>query len=143
MINLKKYITIIFHKFIFPIMFIFGISPIDIAHVTADIISDNYHSYVENGEFISIKEGMNWLNKELKSEISKDDLSSFRVVTKDELIVRKSKKVNSRISGKLYKTDVVQILEKRKNWTYILYSNYEEDDVIEGWVQTRYIKQIK
>ena len=93
--------------------------------------------------FDSDKIAIKWLNNELKQDVPTQLTNNFRIVTKDDLVVREGKKVDSRIKGKLNSKDVVQIIEKKRNWTYISYSNYEDNEYVEGWVFTKYLKQIK
>lgn len=72
--------------------------------------------------------------------------NKLRVVTKQDLVVREGKNKDSRIVGKLDVGNVVQILEKKKNWVYVSYVNRNNDEVsevIEGWTLTRYVKRIK
>lgn len=124
-------------------MLFLGISPLDLAIVTFDAVEDNYYSFVENSKLLSVEENLNGATKELRRVLSKDDLKSFRIVTKNELIVRDGKKLNTKINGKLNKSDVIQIVEKERNRTYIIFYNKENDEVIKGWVSTRYLKKIK
>lgn len=49
---------------------------------------------------------------------------------------------DSRIAGTLDTGYVVQIIEKKRNWTYVLYSDPSEGVVIEGWTNTKYLKKI-
>jgi len=91
----------------------------------------------------SEKEALAWINKEIKKETSTQLIKNFRIVSKEGLIVREGKRKDSRMVGQLDVGYIVQILEKRKNWTYILYSDYESNEVIEGWVYTRYLKKIE
>ena len=58
-------------------------------------------------------------------------------------LLYKQQTKNSRKDGTLTFGDVVQIIEKRKNWSYVVYSSFEDEKVIEGTVFTRYLKQIK
>lgn len=91
-----------------------------------------------NSETYTVKN----INYELKREIPNEFRSVFRIVVKDGLIVRDNKKVNSNINGILNSKDIIKIVEKNKNWTYIEFTS-EDDEFIEGWVFTRYLKQIK
>ena len=106
-------------------------------------VMQSYIHYEQEGMFQSKIAGINWMNDELKKDVSSQIINNFRIVAKDNLIVREGKRKDSRIAGKLDTGYVVQILEKKKNWSYVLYSNYESDEVIEGWTFTRYLKQIK
>lgn len=125
------------------LMWFFGVSPIDIVNVTVSIIAEKYQHYVEHDEFNSVKESLKWLNNEIKEDVSKEDLKNLRIITKNNLIAREENRVASGISAKLNSGDVVQIIDKKKNWTYVLLSNYEDDEIKEGWVFTRYLKKIK
>lgn len=83
------------------------------------------------------------INDELKKDIPRKIKPIFRIVIKDNLIVRNNNKVNSKINGELNSKDIVRIKEKNRNWTHVEYVNHDKDVFIEGWVFTRYLKQIK
>lgn len=102
-----------------------------------------YLDYQDQGLFSSEKSSVKWLNEELKKDVSEQITKNFRIVIKDNLVVYEQKTKNSRINGRLKTGNVVQIIEKRKNWSYIIYSNFEEEQYFEGWVFTRYLKKIK
>ncbi|WP_176555867.1 SH3 domain-containing protein [Virgibacillus ndiopensis] len=106
-------------------------------------VIQSYIHHEQEGTFQSERAGIKWVNDELKKDVSSQITNNFRIVTKKNLIVREAKRKDSRIAGKLNTGYVVQILEKKKNWSYVLYSNYQNDEVIEGWAFTRYLKQIK
>ena len=106
-------------------------------------IMDYYEEHIAEDTSKSDRESINWLNDELKKNVSQQITQNFRIVTKDDLAVRTGKGMDTRIKGQLNHGDVVQILEKKKNWTYVSFSNYKNEEVIEGWVFTRYLKQIK
>lgn len=52
----------------------------------------------------------------------------------DDFSVREGKTVNSKIIDKLDYGDVFKIVEKKKNWVYIQFSNYEDSEYKEGVV---------
>jgi len=117
-----------------------------VVEFTEDRVIPVMQSYIHNeqeGTFQSERAGIKWINDELKKDASRQIVNNFRIVTKESLIVREGKRKDSRIAGKLATGYVVQILEKKKNWSYVLYSDYENKEVIEGWTFTRYLKQIK
>ena len=70
-------------------------------------------------------------------------LSSFRVVTATSLNVRKLGSTKSDVVGKLYLGDVVEVIEKGRNWSLISWQDTESDVVVRGWVFSRYLKAIK
>lgn len=103
--------------------------------------------FVEDRVIPAYQSVTDYIEKEYFDSNEKNTLNdihkNFRIVTKDNLVVREGEKVDSGINGKLNSRDVVQIVKKKRNWTYVFYSNYEDDLVIEGWVFTRYLKEIK
>ena len=62
-----------------------------------------------------------------------------RIVSKDNLKVYKRKKVNSAVVYRLQFGDVVQIVLKHRNWSYIRYFDHMKEEYIEGWTLTRYL----
>lgn len=68
--------------------------------------------------------------------------SSFRMVVKDELPVRRSNKMKSRIKYYLDFGSMVKIEYKNKNWTKVGYTNAYTEEMETGWVLTRYIKRL-
>lgn len=75
-------------------------------------------------------------------EVDNSFYNIFRVVTKDELEVRRSSKMKSGVKYYLNFGDLVQIEHKNKNWTKISYTNMFTDEREIGWVLTRYIKRL-
>ncbi|MDY0409034.1 SH3 domain-containing protein [Paracerasibacillus soli] len=106
-------------------------------------VVQSYTYHEEEGIFQSEKTSVKWIKDELKKDVSNQITNNFRVVSKNNLVVREGKSKDSRISGTLNAGYVVQIVEKRKNWTYVIYSDYENQQIVEGWVFTRYLEQIK
>lgn len=107
------------------------------------VVIDYYEQHIAEDKSKTDRESVRWLNDELKKDVSQQITQNFRIVTKNDLEVRKGKSIDAKIQGKLNHGDVVQIIEKKRNWTYISFSNYQDGEVIEGWVFTRYLKQIK
>ncbi|MBF0706609.1 SH3 domain-containing protein (plasmid) [Alkalihalobacillus hwajinpoensis] len=65
-----------------------------------------------------------------------------RLVIKDNLYVRSNKKKQSNIVDVLNIGNIVRIIEKNRNWTFVEYEN-GDGELERGWVNTRYIKQIR
>ncbi|MGY0694071.1 SH3 domain-containing protein [Virgibacillus sp. FSP13] len=137
-------------KIVFIFIFVYFIpalnSIIQTAEYTEDILIPKVQSFIEHqqeGLFPSKNASIKWLNKELKKDVSEQITKNFRIVIKDDLVAYKQKTKDSRKVGTLKVGYVVQIIEKRKNWSYVVYSSFEDNQVIEGWVFTRYLKQIK
>lgn len=69
-------------------------------------------------------------------------IENFRIVNAKELNVREQGSPKSRIIGKLYLNQCVEVLDKINYWTKIKYVNKEKDINIVGWVYTRYLSYI-
>ncbi|ARB39359.1 SH3 domain-containing protein [Bacillus subtilis] len=109
------------------------ISPIHQAFTSKYIIDEYIDKKPE-----SVEEAKNVLkeipmNKELKN--------NYRMVIKDTLVVRTNPKTKSNIAYVLNKSAIVFIIEKRKNWSRVLFRNEAGEDQ-SGWVYTRYIKKL-
>jgi len=98
----------------------------------------------------------NYLNKSEKKQISKQNnknanslpidrsvLNSFRQVDADKLHVRKQPSKSGEILGYLYFGQAVEIVEKKKNWTMVRWTDDNRGITIEGWTFTRYLKMFK
>jgi hypothetical protein len=98
----------------------------------------------------------NYLNKHEKKQIStqinesvisnvqsKEVLRNLRYVKADILCVRKNKSKSGQLIGHLNFGQVVEVLEKRKNWSLIKWEDETGQISIEGWVFTRYLKNFK
>ena len=88
------------------------------------------------------KQVSNHINKEVVNNIrAKEVLRHLRYVKADVLCVRKDKSSCGKLIGYLYFGQVVEIKEKRKNWTRIKWVDETGEISIEGWVFTRYLKK--
>jgi len=77
----------------------------------------------------------------IKTEIPRNFLAEYRFITADVLIVRLEGKRKSKIVGKLYFGQVVQLIRKNKNWSLVEWKDEDNDVFIRGWVFTRYLKK--
>src|SRR5690625_4800840 len=100
-------------------------------------IQENYNIHIENATFHSDKEGIKWLNDELTKEHLEQN---YRIVTKDNLAVRTEMKKNSHIVGTLQTGNIVQIIRKERNWSYVMYADPDNGDLFSGWTNTKYLK---
>lgn len=66
-------------------------------------------------------------------------IENFRIVQANELNVREEASSESKLIGKLYLNQCVEVLEKTKYWTKIKYVNEEKGIEICGWVYSRYL----
>jgi len=86
--------------------------------------------------------------KELKSTVNsaidnKSALSSLRYISADILNVRSSASQKSEVIGYLYFSSAVLVIEKKKNWTLVEWSDPDTGLKITGWVFSRYLKKFQ
>lgn len=96
----------------------------------------------------AVKEVRNITNKEcliIKNEVYK----RYRYINKDEVNIRENHKIDSYITKKIGKGDIVEVKIndegkkiRYKNWIYV---KYEDDDgnMYEGWLNNAYTKRIE
>lgn len=75
-------------------------------------------------------------------EISNDLLIGHRFVIADVLNVRDKGNRRSNLVGKLYFGQVVRVIEKRKDWSLIEWTDSDGESAIRGWVFSRYLKKL-
>ena len=139
-LSVKSIILFLYHFMLFLAAFT---QVAQYAENTVIPIVQSYIHHEQEGTFQSEKAAVKWINDELKKDVSSQITKNFRIVAKNDLVVREGKARDSRIAGKLNTGHVVQIVKKRKKWSYVIYSNYEDEQIVEGWVFTRYLRQIK
>lgn len=84
----------------------------------------------------------NTLNINIESKDARDELLKiYGYVSTDSLIMRQSNKVKSRAVHTLKFGQVIKVIHKDRNWTLVEYER--DEDVIRGWVFTRYISRFK
>ncbi|GGD49985.1 hypothetical protein GCM10012288_25030 [Malaciobacter pacificus] len=87
------------------------------------------------------------INKILVPEIKrvlKSKISNYRVVVVESYLnVRNKPKLKSKVIFHLTNGDLVEIINKQKNWTLIKKYDSEYETIIQGWVNTRYLLKIK
>lgn len=92
-----------------------------------ELITNAYGQYIE-------------INRMDNNEDSqKSFFEKFRVVNANELNVREEPGKDSRLVGKLYLNQCVEVIEKTKYWTKIKYESIEKGISIIGWVYSRYL----
>lgn len=95
------------------------------------VIEKNIKIEVNNTLIINVE------SKGLRDEFMK----IYAYVSTDKLIMRQSNKVKSRALHSLEFGQVVRIIHKDRNWTLVEYE--DDDNIIQGWVFTRYISKFK
>ena len=137
--SVKVIIKVVYHTVIFLSALV------SVFEYVEDRVIPVVQSYqAQKDMFQSEKAGIKWLNDELnKKDVSEQIIKKFRIVSKNGLPVYELKTKNSRTTGVLNVGYVVQISQKDRNWSYVIYTDHETGEYIEGWVFTRYLKQIK
>jgi hypothetical protein len=71
------------------------------------------------------------------------EISSFRFVKADILNVRTKPTIKSEKIDELYLGQVVQIIKKKRNWSFVEYLDASIGEIYSGWVFTRYLERFK
>ncbi len=74
--------------------------------------------------------------------VRQEERRQFRVVTKDELPAFRSNRRNSAKIGSLTAGQVVTVKFQKRNWTQIEWKDAGSQEMLTGWVFTRYLKKI-
>lgn len=101
-------------------------------------LEKEYNDFVHQNGRTVIKEIQEKASKMFEGNLKSDH---FKIISSKKLIVRLTNKRNSNVVGELYFGQLVQVVEKKRNWTKISYVDYEGNR-IEGWVYTRYLSNI-
>ncbi len=84
----------------------------------------------------------NTLSINIESSDVKDEIiKTYGYVSTDKLVMRRSNRVKSRAVHTLEFGQIIKIIHKDRNWTLVEYKN--DENVIRGWVFTRYISKFK
>jgi hypothetical protein len=83
------------------------------------------------------------ITKNIKQVLPNQSISQFRLVKCNILNVREGKSTKTKIIGYLTINNLVEIIQKDKNWCLVKHYNSENETIIQGWVFTRYLSQIK
>lgn len=80
------------------------------------------------------------IKNEIKSTNEKDIYREIRIVKENGLQVKRSNRRDSQTIGDLNIGEIVEITTKKKNWSRI--KIIKGNEIIEGWVYTRYLQKI-
>jgi len=99
-------------------------------------------------EILSSYQHQHIVKKEIVGGIKKyiqdsKQLTQFRIVSCDVLNVRQEKSTKSKIISHLSFGEVVEIIQKDKNWCLVRKYDSKNETMIQGWVFTRYLSRIK
>lgn len=70
-------------------------------------------------------------------------LNSFRLVSRKFLDVRVNQSATSPALGRLYFGQVVVLIEKRKDWSLVAWSDDDNEVAVQGWVFSRYLSKFQ
>ncbi|MEO8428183.1 MAG: hypothetical protein ABI651_13820 [Verrucomicrobiota bacterium] len=74
--------------------------------------------------------------------VSAEERSQFRLVTKDGLPVFRSKRRDAGKVARLSAAQVVTVKLQKRNWTQVEWKDTESQEMLTGWVFTRYLKKM-
>jgi hypothetical protein len=103
--------------------------------ISANLLTPVVTSYLD-GSRNSNREKINDIKK-LPSKIDSLDTHQLRFITGNNVRLRVDASTKSEVLDEMVLGQVVTILSKKKNWIEISYE-YENGEVMEGWVFTRY-----
>jgi hypothetical protein len=117
--------------------------------ILINILSGYFEPFFETSQKTFYQEVMRHKNTLLKQvrkeykdkEYTFEELKPFRMVSTSQLPVRQTNKRNTKAVDTLHFGQVVRVIEKRKNWTFVAYQK-EDGEVIKGWVLTRYLEKL-
>lgn len=110
--------------------------------VAVNIYTPAVQEYFNQFTFNSRRELIQQIKK-LPPDINLTALSDYRVVTTDHLRLRKHPNMSSSIIYELSRGKLVKVLKKQKDWTFIEVDSCNSEEVLSGWVFTRYIAKLK
>ena len=128
---LQKILSFLIYSLIVG-LFLSAINPVTDYYIKKSLSSGDKREIVKN------------VRKTLTREVSeKSLLSAFKIVTADVLIVRKLGAKKSKMIGKLYFSSVVEVLEKKRSWSLVVWHDEENQISLQGWVFSTHLKAIK
>lgn len=83
------------------------------------------------------------LNDLLKEKIPHEIIHLFKIVGKNNLSVYQENTTDSKRLATLDVLDIVQVFERKKEWARVLCEHGKKEHIIEGWVLTKDLKEIK
>lgn len=83
------------------------------------------------------------ITRNIKQVLPNQSINNFRLVKCDILNVRQGKSTKTKIIGYLTMNNLVEIIEKDKNWSLVKHYDSDNETMIQGWVFTRYLSQLK
>jgi hypothetical protein len=110
------------------------------ASVINPIAEDKIKPYLNSEKRTIIKELKSTVNSAIDN---KSALSSLRYISADILNVRSSASQKSEVIGYLYFSSAILVIEKKKNWTLVEWSDPDTSVKVTGWVFSRYLKKFQ
>lgn len=107
-------------------------------NVVANLITPHVEDFIKD----SNKSKRELVKGIATTQLEKVDLSRFRFVTVDVLLLREQPNKSSPIIDRLVFGQVLTVLSKERNWIEVTYIN-EDGETIQGWCFTRHTTKFK
>lgn len=144
--NTLKTVLLVLMLLFYTMEFISDSATLTIRELTDTTIKPAVESFEQASEqqrTESKKQNLRQLREVLKKEVPVEMHNLFMMVTNMNLIVFEKPKMNAARIGTIDSTKIVQCMEKKSEWTRIVYDNPRNAQILEGWVLTKYLKKIK
>jgi|GEM_PF-1385745 len=109
--------------------------------VIGNLVTPYVQAYLEAAKATPQREQVKTIKKLSFSELG-IELSDYRFVTKNVLLLRATPNARAPIVGELKFGQVVNVLSKSRDWTEVTYE-YGDGTKIQGWVFTRYTAKFR
>lgn len=106
-----------------------------INNIASNLITPHIETFLKNSHKTN-KENINEIKK-IPHELNCDNIQALRFITGNNVRLRKSASTNAEILDELLLGQIVIVLSKKKNWIQVE-CEYEDGEVLTGWVFTRY-----
>jgi hypothetical protein len=128
------------HFQLFILFMILHVFVPQINSISANLITPHVESYL-NESSPTNREKINYIKK-IPLNVEAVETKTLRFITGNNVRLRKSPSTNSPILDEMVLGQVVTVLSKKKNWIEIEYE-YDDGEIIVGWVFTRYTAKFK
>lgn len=108
--------------------------------ISANILTPVVSSYLEESDLTKREEIKNI--KDIPRYLDNVQVDGLRFITGDNVRLREGPSTKSDILDELVLGQVVSILSKDRNWIEVMYE-YEDGEVLSGWVFTRYTSKFR
>ena len=111
--------------------------------IFSTITSPYYSNFLSHTASINRQEVVRKVKKQISITYRYAEIKRFRFVKVNILNVRRKPTIKSEKIDELYLGQVVRIIQKKRNWSLVEYSDTTTDEVCSGWVFTRYLERFR